>query len=57
MQKLLKVEVLGEVEYLSAWQMQKQIAEDVISGKLENTLLLLQHPSVYTAGRRTELSD
>ena len=41
MQKLLKVEVLGEVEYLSAWQMQKQIAEDVISGKLENTLLLL----------------
>ena len=57
MQKLLKVEVLGEVEYLSALQMQKQIAEDVISGKLENTLLLLQHPSVYTAGRRTELSD
>ena len=57
MQKLLKVEVLGEVEYLSAWQMQKQIAEDVISGKLENTLLLLQHPSVYTAGRRTQLSD
>ena len=57
MQKLLKVEMLGEVEYLSAWQMQKQIAEDVISGKLENTLLLLQHPSVYTAGRRTELSD
>ena len=57
MQKLLKVEMLGEVGYLSAWQMQKQIAEDVISGKLENTLLLLQHPSVYTAGRRTELSD
>ena len=57
MQKLLKVEMLGEVEYLAAWQMQKQIAEDVISGKLENTLLLLQHPSVYTAGRRTELSD
>ena len=57
MQKLLKVEVLGEVEYLSAWQMQKQIAEYVISGKLENTLLFLQHPSVYTAGRRTELSD
>jgi lipoyl(octanoyl) transferase len=35
----------------------KNIAEDLISGKIENTLLLLQHPSVYTAGRRTEISD
>jgi len=45
------------VDYLSAWEMQKQIAEEVLTGKIENTLLLLQHPSVYTAGRRTQLSD
>ena len=57
MQKLVKVQELGVVDYLSAWEMQKQIAEEVLTGKIENTLLLLQHPSVYTAGRRTQLSD
>ena len=57
MQKLVKVQELGVVDYLSAWQLQKQIAEEVLTGKIESTLLLLQHPSVYTAGRRTELSD
>lgn len=48
---------LGIVDYLPAWELQKNIAEELISGKIENTLLLLQHPSVYTAGRRTEISD
>ena len=57
MQKLIKVQELGVVDYLSAWEMQKQFAEEVLTGKIENTLLLLQHPSVYTAGRRTQLSD
>jgi len=57
MQKLVKVQEVGVVDYLSAWEMQKQIAEEVLTGKIENTLLLLQHPSVYTAGRRTLLSD
>jgi len=57
MQKLVKVQEVGVVDYLSAWEMQKQIAEEVLTGKIENTLLLLQHPSVYTAGRRTQLSD
>jgi len=48
---------LGIVDYLPTWELQKNIADDLISGKIENTLLLLQHPSVYTAGRRTEISD
>lgn len=48
---------LGIVDYLPTWELQKSIAIDVISGKSESTLLLLQHPSVYTAGRRTEVSD
>ena len=51
------VSSLGIVDYLPTWELQKNIAEDLISGKTENTLLLLQHPSVYTAGRRTEISD
>lgn len=57
MQNLLKVEELGVVEYRTAWDMQKDIQEQVINGIYPNTLLLLEHPSVYTAGRRTEMTD
>ena len=53
----LKVTDLGVVDYLSAWKLQKQIHEDVVNLQSKNTLLLLEHPSVYTAGRRTEILD
>ncbi|ASY23776.1 lipoyl(octanoyl) transferase [Candidatus Nanopelagicus abundans] len=53
----LKVTELGVVDYLSAWKLQKQIHQDVVNLQSENTLLLLEHPSVYTAGRRTEILD
>ena len=53
----LKVSELGVVDYLSAWKLQKQIHEDVVNLQSKNTLLLLEHPSVYTAGRRTEILD
>jgi lipoyl(octanoyl) transferase len=56
-QKILRVEELGVTDYLSAWQMQKEIQEKVINNIEPNTLLILQHPSVYTAGRRTEIAD
>jgi lipoyl(octanoyl) transferase len=53
----IQVTDLGVVDYESIWQMQKDFAELVISGEKSNTLFLLQHPSVYTAGRRTLDSD
>ena len=53
----IQVSDLGVVDYESTWQMQKDFAELVISGEKNNTLFLLQHPSVYTAGRRTLDSD
>ena len=56
-QNLLRVEELGVIDYLSAWQLQKELQEKVIINVESNTLLLLQHPSVYTAGRRTEITD
>ena len=56
-QNLLRVEELGVIDYLSAWKMQKEIQEKVISNIEPNYLFLLQHPSVYTAGRRTEITD
>lgn len=53
----IEVNDLGVVDYLQAWELQKDIASDLIAEKIENTLLLLQHPSVYTAGRRTEIAE
>ena len=54
---MLRVEELGVIDYLSAWKIQKEIQEKVIKNIEPNTLLILQHPSVYTAGRRTEITD
>jgi lipoyl(octanoyl) transferase len=47
----------GLVDYQKAWESQKAIHQDVVDGKRPNTLLLLEHPSVFTAGRRTEESE
>ncbi|MDU1122455.1 MAG: lipoate-protein ligase B, partial [Dermabacter sp.] len=43
----------GPVDYNAAWDVQKKIHAEVISGERPNTLLLLEHQPVYTAGRRT----
>ena len=43
--------------YQKAWDVQRTIHEEVASGSRPNTLLLLEHPSVYTAGRRTDVSE
>ena len=48
------VEHLGLIEYQKAWDYQREIQAGVIDCTLSNTLILLEHPSVYTAGRRTE---
>ena len=45
------------MEYQKAWDFQRTIHEEVASGSRSNTLLLLEHPSVYTAGRRTEAAE
>ena len=53
----LEVSALGSIEYLAGWQLQRDLHAEVADGSRENTLLLVEHPSVYTAGRRTELTD
>jgi lipoyl(octanoyl) transferase len=45
---------LGLVDYQEAWDLQRTIHAEVASGSRANTLLVLEHPSVYTAGRRTD---
>lgn len=47
----------GLVEYKKAWESQRTIHQDVADGKRPNTLILLEHPSVFTAGRRTDVSE
>ena len=44
----------GLVPYEQAWARQRQIHDGVVAGTLSDTALLLEHPSVYTAGKRTE---
>jgi len=43
---------LGTVDYQTAWQLQRELADARAAGGTD-TLLLLEHPPVYTAGRRT----
>lgn len=47
------VRQLGTVDYEAAWELQREIADARVAGG-PDTLLLLQHPAVYTAGKRTE---
>ena len=49
----IDVRRLGVVDYRSAWQLQRELADARVAGG-PDTLLLLEHPSVYTAGKRTE---
>lgn len=49
----LEVRRLGTLDYAAAWDLQREIADARVAGG-PDTLLLLQHPAVYTAGKRTE---
>jgi lipoyl(octanoyl) transferase len=53
-EKVISVSRYETMEYQQAWQLQRELHADVANGIRENTLVLLEHPSVYTAGRRTE---
>ena len=47
----------GILDYQVAWQLQRDTLEGIVAGTTPNTLILLQHPSVYTAGRMTKLDE
>ena len=54
---LLSVQRLGLIEYQVALDQQRLIHSEVVGRTRENTLLLLEHPSVYTTGKRTSLEE
>ena len=45
------------VPYEQAWDQQRQVHAAVVAGTARSTVLLLEHPPVYTAGRRTQPED
>jgi lipoyl(octanoyl) transferase len=47
----------GLVEYEDALAIQRSIHGEVASGDRPNTLILLEHPSIYTAGKRTLVEE
>jgi lipoyl(octanoyl) transferase len=41
------------VPYETAWHLQREVHAGVVAGELPDTVLLLEHPPTYTAGKRT----
>lgn len=52
----IQVRQLDTVDYSDAWQLQRDVADARVAGGAD-TLLLLEHPAVYTAGKRTEAHE
>lgn len=50
----LDLQWLGRRRYAEVWDMQKQLLEQRIAGKIGDTLLLVEHEPVYTWGKRTQ---
>jgi lipoyl(octanoyl) transferase len=48
---------LGLIEYETAWKLQDEYAADIALGNRPPTLLLLEHPHVYTFGRRGQVEN
>lgn len=42
------------LEYTDAWDLQRSVHEQRVAGEIGDTALFLEHPPVYTAGKRTE---
>ncbi|WP_435744500.1 lipoyl(octanoyl) transferase LipB [Microbacterium sp. PMB16] len=42
------------VPYTEGWELQRRVHADVVDGTRPDTLILLEHEAVYTAGKRTE---
>ena len=53
----MQVRPLGTIDYTEAWELQREVLNARADGAGPDTLLLLEHPSVYTAGKRTEPAD
>lgn len=53
----MNVRILGTVDYQEAWDLQVELAEQRTAEEIGDTLVVLEHPSIYTAGKRTQPED
>ncbi|MFD4369821.1 lipoyl(octanoyl) transferase LipB [Rhodococcus sp. NPDC058521] len=54
----MRTERLGLIDYVEAWDTQRSLAAARADGTTDHdTMLLLEHPPIYTAGRRTAPED
>ncbi|MGH8892178.1 MAG: lipoyl(octanoyl) transferase LipB [Actinomycetes bacterium] len=53
----LHLDALGLVPYDDAWAEQRRLHAARVEGSAPDTVLLLEHPPVYTAGKRTAAGD
>ena len=51
---VIEISRAGLVEYEQALAMQRQFHQEVVARTRPNSLILLEHPSVFTAGKRTQ---
>jgi lipoyl(octanoyl) transferase len=54
LERLLEVRRLGRVAYSDSLELQKQLENEVISERIRDYLLLLEHPHTFTLGRRSK---
>lgn len=55
--KPLEVRFLGRMDYQEAWDYQAEIAAARAKGEQGDVVLVVEHPNVYTAGKRTQPED
>lgn len=56
-EQIVEWQDLGSIAYRSAWELQDDLRRKRIAGEICNRLLLLEHPAVFTMGRRECADD
>ncbi len=57
MPKICKVYRLGLAAYTPVWKLQQRLAAQIAEGKHPPALLLLEHPHIFTFGRRGDIGN
>lgn len=53
----IEIQRLGLIDYQKAWDYQAELAAQRARDEINDQLLILEHPSIYTAGKRTQPED
>lgn len=53
----IEIRRLGLVDYTETWQLQAELARQRARNEIVDQILVLEHPSLYTAGKRTQPED